>query len=236
MADVVVWNQDPFSVYAKPLQVYIDGTLRYEHGNSALNPSILSWASSWGNTMKSHKFLTACLVIHSRSERSRGLTADHRRNGVRGDDSPSSRQDILIVDGRIEAVGERLAIDDADSIIDAAGRPVTSAFFAGITATGLVKSVRCMRRSIVAERFIHGPDPSRVRCASHRPHSSVVPVTRVEGYSYTLLVASPGDRTISGRGSLVRLDGGYDSFEGACSLMLTATATSWAAAAHTGCS
>ena len=38
MADVVVWNQDPFSVYAKPLQVYIDGTLRYEHGNSALNP------------------------------------------------------------------------------------------------------------------------------------------------------------------------------------------------------
>jgi imidazolonepropionase-like amidohydrolase len=38
MADVVVWNQDPFSVYAKPLQVYIDGTLRYEHGNSAFNP------------------------------------------------------------------------------------------------------------------------------------------------------------------------------------------------------
>ena len=38
MADVVVWNQDPFSVYAKPLQVYIDGTLRYEHGNSSLNP------------------------------------------------------------------------------------------------------------------------------------------------------------------------------------------------------
>lgn len=38
MADVVLWNQDPFSVYAKPLQVYIDGVLRFEVGNPALNP------------------------------------------------------------------------------------------------------------------------------------------------------------------------------------------------------
>jgi len=38
MADVVIWNQDPFSVYAKPLGVYIDGVLRYEPGNPALNP------------------------------------------------------------------------------------------------------------------------------------------------------------------------------------------------------
>jgi imidazolonepropionase-like amidohydrolase len=38
MADVVLWNQDPFSVYAKPLQVYIDGVLRFELGNPALNP------------------------------------------------------------------------------------------------------------------------------------------------------------------------------------------------------
>ena len=38
MADVVLWNQDPFSVYAKPLQVYIDGVLRFELGNPDLNP------------------------------------------------------------------------------------------------------------------------------------------------------------------------------------------------------
>ncbi len=38
MADVVLWNQDPFSVYAKPLQVYIDGVLRYEQNNPSLSP------------------------------------------------------------------------------------------------------------------------------------------------------------------------------------------------------
>ena len=40
MADVVLWNQDPFSVYAKPLQVYIDGVLRYEHRQPLTEPSI----------------------------------------------------------------------------------------------------------------------------------------------------------------------------------------------------
>ena len=38
MADVVLWNQDPFSVYAKPMQVYIDGVLRYEQNNPSLSP------------------------------------------------------------------------------------------------------------------------------------------------------------------------------------------------------
>jgi imidazolonepropionase-like amidohydrolase len=38
MADVVVWNGDPFSVYTKTERVYIDGALLYERGNDALNP------------------------------------------------------------------------------------------------------------------------------------------------------------------------------------------------------
>ena len=42
MADVVLWNQDPFSVYAKPMQVYIDGVLRYEQNNPSLSRSLTS--------------------------------------------------------------------------------------------------------------------------------------------------------------------------------------------------
>jgi imidazolonepropionase-like amidohydrolase len=38
MADVVVWNGNPFSVYSKPERVYIDGALAYERGNDAANP------------------------------------------------------------------------------------------------------------------------------------------------------------------------------------------------------
>ena len=38
MADVVVWNGNPFSVYSKAERVYIDGALADERGNDAANP------------------------------------------------------------------------------------------------------------------------------------------------------------------------------------------------------
>lgn len=38
MADVVVWNQNPFSVYAKAEQVYIDGALMYDRSDPARSP------------------------------------------------------------------------------------------------------------------------------------------------------------------------------------------------------
>jgi len=38
MADVVVWDGNPFSVYTKAERVYIDGSLAYERGNDAVNP------------------------------------------------------------------------------------------------------------------------------------------------------------------------------------------------------
>jgi imidazolonepropionase-like amidohydrolase len=38
MADVVVWDGSPFSVYTKAERVYIDGALAYELGNDAVNP------------------------------------------------------------------------------------------------------------------------------------------------------------------------------------------------------
>lgn len=38
MADVVIWDGSPFSVYTRTERVYIDGALAYERGNDAVNP------------------------------------------------------------------------------------------------------------------------------------------------------------------------------------------------------
>ena len=38
MADVVIWNQNPFSVYAQAEQVYLDGALVYDRHDPALQP------------------------------------------------------------------------------------------------------------------------------------------------------------------------------------------------------
>jgi imidazolonepropionase-like amidohydrolase len=39
MADVVIWNGNPFSVYTRAERVYIDGALAFERGNDAVNPA-----------------------------------------------------------------------------------------------------------------------------------------------------------------------------------------------------
>jgi imidazolonepropionase-like amidohydrolase len=38
MADVVIWNQNPFSVYAKAQKVFVDGALMYDRDNPDLQP------------------------------------------------------------------------------------------------------------------------------------------------------------------------------------------------------
>jgi len=38
MADVVIWNQNPFSVYAKADQVFIDGAQVYDRFDVRLQP------------------------------------------------------------------------------------------------------------------------------------------------------------------------------------------------------
>ena len=133
-----------------------------------------------------------------------------------GDDTPPNQLDILIEDGLIEAVASDLSTAEADQVIDAAGRPVTPALFAGITAAGLseIGMVYEAVDSRLNELYTGLMHPEFDVRKAYNPLSSVVPVTRIEGYGYTLLAAAFGDRTISGQGSLVRFDGGFDSFEG----------------------
>ncbi len=38
MADVVIWNGNPFSVYSRAEKVFIDGAMLYDRGNTALTP------------------------------------------------------------------------------------------------------------------------------------------------------------------------------------------------------
>ena len=134
----------------------------------------------------------------------------------KGDAAPSSQLDILIEDGLIEAVASDLSATMADHVIDAAGRPVTPALFAGISAVGLneIGMVYEAVDSRLNELYTGLMHPEFDVRKAYNPLSSVVPVTRIEGYGYTLLAAAFGDRTISGQGSLVRFDGGFNSFEG----------------------
>ena len=124
--------------------------------------------------------------------------------------------DILVKDGRIARIDDHINANKSIPVLDAEGKPVTAAFFAGVTVSGLseVEAVSEAVDSEYEELFTELMHPEFDVRPAYNPHSSVIPVTRIEGFGYALLAATRGDRSISGQGGLVRFDGGYHSFEG----------------------
>ena len=131
---------------------------------------------------------------------------------------PSGTQDgvsVLIEDGVISGIGTDISAT-ADTVIDADGAVVTPALFAGATGTGLVE-VNAVRES--ADGSMKETKDNTVQVEfdvrdAYSPLSSLVGVTRVEGFGYSLLSASGGQYSVAGRGSLVDFDGGFESFDG----------------------
>ena len=122
---------------------------------------------------------------------------------------------VLIEDDVIADIGTNITTA-ADTVIDANGAFVTPALFAGATATGLVE-VNAVRES--ADGSMGDTKDNTVQVGfdvrdAYSPLSSVVGVTRVEGFGYSLLMASGGQYSVAGRGSLVDFDGGFESFDG----------------------
>lgn len=131
---------------------------------------------------------------------------------------PSGTQDgvsVLIKDGVISGIGTDISAA-ADTVIDAGGAVVTPALFAGATGIGLVE-VNAVRESVDGSMKETKDNTVQVEFDvrdAYSPLSSLVGVTRVEGFGYSLLSASGGQYSVAGTGSLVDFDGGFESFDG----------------------
>lgn len=138
--------------------------------------------------------------------------------------SDTAKIDILIEDGVIAEMGVGLEASSNTPVLDADGKPVTPAFFAGLTVSGL-SDVELVSESVdsgYSDLFTETMHPEFDVRVAYNPHSSIVPITRVEGFGYALLAATSRDHTLSGTGGLVRFDGGFDSFEGRDVLFISA--------------
>lgn len=119
--------------------------------------------------------------------------------------------DILVRDGRISEVGFNLPAPADAVVIEANGRPVTPGFFAGITQLGLVE--------IAAEEPVTDTNlaveilrPEYDVTPGFNPLATAIPVTRIEGYSWSVLGASRPGSMVGGQGRAVLLDDGHASF------------------------
>ncbi len=125
---------------------------------------------------------------------------------------------VLVSDGLIRQVGRDLAAPADARIIDAAGRPLTPGLFAGVNQIGLDEV--SLETSTVDSAYAPGatvPSPGvEMRpefdvSLAFNPDSLLVPVARVEGFTFTLISpqSMPGGSLIAGQGGIVTFDGIY---------------------------
>jgi hypothetical protein len=127
------------------------------------------------------------------------------------------KADIIITDGEISAVGPNLSAPEKARVIEAHGRPVTPALFAGISALGLDEisaEIGSVDKGLQYEPTV---DATRMRpefdvTPAFNPNSAAIPVTRIEGYGWTVLNAGRTSSIIGGQGRAVSLDGSYRNF------------------------
>ena len=121
--------------------------------------------------------------------------------------------DVLVRGGNIAAVGNGLSAAGVPAV-EAGGRPLTAALFAGIGGIGVEE---VSGESSTVDSHIDLPEnqfglrPEFDITLAYNPESVLVPVTRIEGFGWAMLSAQPGESFISGQGGAVRFDGSLDA-------------------------
>jgi len=122
--------------------------------------------------------------------------------------------DIFISDGKVQNIGKDLPVPQDDvNVFNADGKTLTPGFFAGVTSIGITE-VSAVEESTDGGLALKEMRPEFDVVPAYNPNSSLVPVTRIEGFSFTVLGASSQGSIFGGQGQTVMLDGGYQSFIG----------------------
>ena len=109
---------------------------------------------------------------------------------------------VLIVDGRIAAVGEDVDVPADAETIDASGKVVTPGLFSPLSQLGLVEVGLSAGPTDFAQRgdrFTAGFDVSN----AYNPRSTLISVNRIEGVTRAVIAPMPGYPDESGAGHVL---------------------------------
>jgi imidazolonepropionase-like amidohydrolase len=123
---------------------------------------------------------------------------------------------VLVRGGVIVAVGADTAGPSGAVVIEAKGRELTPGLFGGLTDVGLEEIAE---ESETSDTTLNMKSPAWEQqwrpeldvSLAFNPHSFIVPITRIEGVTWTMLAPGTGDSIIGGQGAAVALDGRADA-------------------------
>ncbi len=118
--------------------------------------------------------------------------------------------DVLIVDGRIGAVGANITAPRGARVVEANGNFVTPGAFAAMSEVGLSE---ISGSGAPNDADVEGGLISAAADAGQafNPNVTAIPVTRIEGVTRAAIAPSANSTIFDGRGALVSMSGGADS-------------------------
>ncbi|ORY59984.1 uncharacterized protein BCR38DRAFT_443521 [Pseudomassariella vexata] len=162
-ADVVVWDSDPMSVGATPVQVWIDGTAQYEDPVELRKP--LSGPIATDKSIKSvpEEPITAPNVVFT------GITTSFLSNDLSSLDDSGANFTVVISNGKISCIGTcvrefEAAAKSGTSVINLNNGHVTPSFVAFGSLLGLnaIDAERVTDNGASTEHFSRGVDGLRL--------------------------------------------------------------------------
>lgn len=121
--------------------------------------------------------------------------------------------DVLVQGGIIRAIGPNLSAPGVTSI-DAKGKPLTPGLFAGLNDIGL-EEVSAEKTTVDGTLSLGEGADGQMRpefdvVPAFNPNSILIPITRLEGFTFTTLSANAGSSLLAGQGAVMRLNGKYE--------------------------
>ena len=116
--------------------------------------------------------------------------------------------DVFVSGGKIQKIGQNLPVPQDIYVFEAKGKPLTPGFFAGMTNIGLTE-VSAVKETTDSSLTLKEMRPEFNVTLAYNPNSSLIPVARMEGYSFTLLGAGSAGSLFGGQGRMKTLGGAF---------------------------
>ncbi len=175
---------------------------------------VSSWVPAFAG-MTTRRLVAALLVLTSLATTvasAQDVLIRHATVHTAGAQGTLQNADVLVQAGVIRAVGSNLQAPASVSVVEAGGKPLTPAFFGGITEIG-IEEVSGEAETVDSAVTLATDQPMRPEfdvTLAYNPESVLIPVARMEGLGFTLLGANTGGSFIAGQGGVMRLDGSAD--------------------------
>ncbi len=158
-----------------------------------------------------HLFLLACLL--SGSAFAQNVLIKNATVHTAGTRGTLKNTDVLVQGGIIRAIGPNLSAPGVSSV-DAKGKPLTPGLFAGLSDIGL-EEVSAEKSTVDASFTLGEGVTAQMRpefdvVPAFNANSILIPITRLEGFTFTALRANAGSSLLGGQGAIMRLNGKFE--------------------------